>query len=67
MGKFLVVWEIDIDDPEVITHEEAAKRAWRLRNTKGSIANVFNVTEKNTGVKKQIDLYLKLEKDIPNA
>lgn len=45
MARFLVRWEIDVED--VDTPLEAAQEAWKLRNNKGSTANVFTTMNKD--------------------
>jgi len=44
MKEYLIIWKIDVDDAN--NPIEAAQKAWKLRNDKGSIANVFTVREK---------------------
>ena len=50
--RYLVIWEVDIyaDSPR-----EAAEKAWGHMRAPDSIANVFNVLDKN-GVETIVDL-----------
>lgn len=52
--KYLATWVIDIDDAD--TPIEAARKAWKLRNNKGSHANVFIIKDKSSGEEFVVDL-----------
>lgn len=53
MPNYLVKWEMDADTD---TPLDAAKAAWASMRRKGSIANVFQVIDKETGEIVDVDL-----------
>ena len=53
MRNYLVKWEIDADTD---TPVDAATYAWRAMRRNGSIANVFEVIDKETGEVVSVDL-----------
>lgn len=67
MAKYLVTWEIDIEDENCVTPYSAAFEAWVLRNNEGSTANVFIVTDKETDIKYQVDLESKKTRKLKNV
>ena len=54
MADYLVSWEIDIEG--AVDREDAAEKARAHFERSGSIAHVFEVTDKLTGVTSQVDL-----------
>lgn len=50
-----VTWEIDIEDEDNAV--DAARKAWEIMSTPGSIANVFTVTTPR-GVRYEVDVFL---------
>lgn len=53
--RFHVLWEIDIDADDCRT---AAQHAWQSIRRRHSIANIFHVTDRATGTRTSIDLFL---------
>lgn len=54
MAKYLVQWEIDIED--VDNPIEAALNAFKHMQREGTSANVFTVKDKETNVITKVDL-----------
>ncbi len=65
MPKYLVQWEVDVDDAD--RPMEAAEEAWACMQQAGSIANCFSVTDKETGDSAYIDLTDPENNNVPEA
>lgn len=61
MFKFHVSWEIEL---EADTPEEAVRKALEAQRDNTSLATIFNVINRQTGVLYEIDLSEKAEKQI---
>ncbi len=63
MPRYLVQWEIDMDEPDPVA---AARVAWEHMRTRDSIANVFDVVDELGNIT-HVDLWASPAGDAPDT